>query len=211
MIAAFALFAAPILTDFRPALYYPQPAVTRRADLMDSPWPIQEVGTGGIALGDFILNSCGYQPFTIIESSTVEQQAPHAKLMQQVKAGFGRTMSRLPEVFGVSRQTLYNWLEGETPKEKYRGRLFQLSQAAGVFAELGVIPNAIMLDRTVAEGKTFLQLMAAGADGKETAKKLIRIVQRGRETQAKLDALLAGRKAKLDASDIWSRSLDENA
>lgn len=185
--------------------------IYQRTDTTKPQWPNQEVGTGGMALVAFILRPYGYQPLTIVESHPVIQQMPYAQLMRQVKAGFGRTMSRLPAVFGVSRQTLYNWLEGETPKEQYRGRLFQLAQAASVFAELGVKPDSITLDRTVAQGKTFLQLMAAGADGKETAKKLIRIIQRGRESRTKLDTLLAGRKSKLDASDIGAPFLDEGA
>lgn len=209
MITAF--LPVPMSADFAPAHYRLRPAIYQRADIVDRPWPNQEVGTGGMALKAFVLQAYGYRPFKVIEASTVEEQAPFAKLMQQVKAGFGRTMSRLPEVFGVSRQTLYNWLEGETPKEQHQERLRQLAQAATMFAELGVKPTAVMLDRTVAQGKTFLQLMADGADGKETAKKLIRIVQRGGESRAKLDALLAGRKAKLEATDVGAPSLDEKA
>lgn len=68
-----------------------------------------------------------------------------------------------------------------------------------------------MLDRPVAQGKSFLQLMATGANGQEAAKKLIRIVQRGADSRAKLDALLEGRKAKLLASDIGAPALDEDA
>lgn len=131
--------------------------------------------------------------------------------MGQVKAGFGRTMSRLPEVFGVSRQTLYNWLEGETPKVAHQERLRQLAEAAQIFAGLGIKPTTPMLDRTVAQGKSFIQLMAAGADGQETAKQLIRIVQRGNDSRAKLDTLLAGRRAKLSASEIGAPAMDEGA
>jgi len=209
MITAF--LPVPMSADFAPAHYRPRPAIHHRADIVGRPWPNQEVGTGGMAQKAFVLQAYGYRPVKVIETSTVDEQAPFAKLMQQVKAGFGRTMSRLPEVFGVSRQTLYNWLEGETPKEQHQERLRQLAQAATMFIELGVKPTAVMLDRTVAQGKTFLQLMADGADGKETAKKLIRIVQRGGESRAKLDALLTGRKAKLEVADVGAPSLDEEA
>jgi transcriptional regulator with XRE-family HTH domain len=208
MIAAF--LPVPMSADFVPAHFRPRPAIYQRAAIVDRPWPNQEVGTGGMALKAFVLQPYGYRPFEVIEAIAVEEQAPFAKLMYQVKAGFGRTMSRLPEVFGVSRQTLYNWLEGETPKEQHQQRLRQLAHAATVFAELGIKPSAVMLDQTVAQGKTFLQLMADGAEGKESAKKLIRIVQRGGQSRAKLDRLLAGRKAKLDASDVGAPFMDEN-
>lgn len=39
----------------------------------------------------------------------------------------------------------------------------------------------------------------------------MRIAQRGRESRAKLDELLGGRKARLEASDIGAPSLDEDA
>jgi DNA-binding PucR family transcriptional regulator len=207
MIAA--LLTVPMSVDFAPAHFRPRPAVYQRTAIVDRPWPNQEVGTGGMALEAFVLQPYGYRPFKVIEAVAVEEHAPFSKLMHQVKAGFGRTMSRLPEVFGVSRQTLYNWLEGETPKEQHQQRLRQLAHAATVFAELGIKPSAVMLDSTVAQGKTFLQLMADGAEGKETAKKLIRIVQRGGESRAKLDRLLGGRTAKLEASDVGAPYMDE--
>lgn len=53
--------------------------------------------------------------------------------MLDIKAGFGRTMMRLPEVLGVSRQTLCNWLDGETPKEPHQAKLVELAEAARIF------------------------------------------------------------------------------
>lgn len=206
-----ALPCLPLLAEFAANHSRSPSAIYQRVKVTPRVWPIQQVGTGGIALQAFVRQPYGYQPFTVLEVHAVQDHAPFTKLMQEVKAGLGRTMSRLPEVFGVSRQTLYNWLDGETPKPQHQERLRQLAQAANVFAELGLKPSAVMLDRTVAQGKTFLQLMADGADGKDTAKKLVRIVQRGNDSRAKLDALLGGRKAKLEASDVGSPSLDESA
>jgi hypothetical protein len=75
----------------------------------------------------------GYSPFAILEVELATDQdtyAPYTDLMKEVKTGFGRTMSHLPAVFGVSRQTLYNWLNGETTKEQHQGKLVQLAAAA---------------------------------------------------------------------------------
>ena len=74
------------------------------------------VGTGGTEGIDFVTSRQGYSSFVIIKAEVAaspEPYAPYADLMKEVKAGFGRTMSYLPSVFGVSRQTLYNWLNGE--------------------------------------------------------------------------------------------------
>jgi transcriptional regulator with XRE-family HTH domain len=205
------LLPVPVSTDFAAVHYRPVPAIYSRAQVLERPLPVQVVGTGGVASALFVRQAFGYQAYEVLEQPQLIENAPYAELMGQVKAGFGRTMSRLPEVFGVSRQTLYNWLEGETPKVAHQERLRQLAEAAEVFAGLGIKPTTPMLDRTVAQGKSFLQLMAAGAGGQETATKLSRIVQRGNDSRAKLDRLLAGRRAKLSASDIGTPALDEDA
>lgn len=214
------LFAVPATVDFAAAHYRPELAIYGRAPTFQRPpsaYQLQaigvvgEVGTGGVASAAFIDKSMGYAPFLVLETSQPAEHAPYAQLMRQVKEGFGRTMSRLPEVFGVSRQTLYNWLDGETPKPAHQERLVQLAAAARVFNELGIKPTSALLDRSLAQGKSFLQLLANGADGKETAKKLARAVQRGAEARSKLDALLEGRKSALASSDIGAPALDEKA
>lgn len=201
----------PATADFAAVHCRELPAIISRVKVVERPLPFIEVGTGGLHIESFVRMGMGYQRFVVLEQAPQVEDAPYAMLMEQVKAGFGRTMSRLPEVFGVSRQTLYNWRDGETPKAAYQERLRQLADAAQVFADFGITPTTPMLDRTVTQGKTFLQLMASGADGKETAKKLVRVVQRGNVSRAKLDNLLAGRKTKFSASDIGAPALNEDA
>jgi transcriptional regulator with XRE-family HTH domain len=203
------LYLVPPTTDFAPIHYNPEPAFIRPAQFANQPVPLLTVGTGGLASELFLRQGIGYLPYQVIEHIQTAQDAPYAKLMEQVKTGFGRTMSRLPVVFGVSRQTLYNWLNGETPKPVYQERIKQLADAAQVFADMGFKPTTSMLDRTVSQGKTFLQLMASGAPGQETAKKLIRIVERGNDSRNKLDKLLAGRKASLTAPDFGAPAANE--
>jgi transcriptional regulator with XRE-family HTH domain len=209
MIAEF--LPVPMTADFAAVHYRPQPAIVSRAQVVERPFPYMAVGTGGLAVESFIRTGIGYQPFIVLAQSQSVESTPYVKLMEQVKAGFGRTMSRLPDIFGVSRQTLYNWLDGETPKPVHQERLKQLAEAAQVFGELGIKPTPLMLDRMIVQGQSFLQLLANGAEGKEAAKKLIRIVQRGSESRTKLDNLLGGRKANLSSFDVGSPSLDEEA
>jgi hypothetical protein len=198
---------------YPPALEFHIPApIGARPPLL----PIPGVGTGGIETEAFYRQQIGYRMFDVVEalkSSTADQapvdQGQFADMMREIKNGFGRTMSRLPEVFGVSRQTLYNWLDGDTPKPSQQARLRQLARAARMFTEVGFKPNSLALDRTVSQGKSLLQLLSEGADGRETAKKLVRIIQRGVDSRSKLDELLGGRKIRLEASDIGAPSLDE--
>ena len=172
------------------------------------------IGTGGIEGVQFVMSRQGYSPFAILrrEPTTAREiYAPYTDLMKEVKAGFGRTMFHLPAVFSVSRQTLYNWLNGEIPKEQHQGKLVHLAAAARVFMEAGFKPTALSLDRTVAHGKSFIELIAQGADGKQTAEKLIRIEKRGASARAKLDALLSDRaSSRPDVADMGRPALNEN-
>jgi hypothetical protein len=115
----------------------------------------------------------------------------------------------LPGVFGVSRQTLYNWLKGETPKVVYQERIRELAKAASLFQDLGFVSTTQALSRALMDGKSFLQLVAEGADGKDMAKKLVSLIRRGDDSRAKLTALVGGRRAELTAYDIGAPSLDE--
>ncbi len=172
-------------------------------------------GTGGVEGVQFIMSRQGYSPFAILKVEPVntrEIYAPYMDLMRTVKAGFGRTMSHLPAVFGVSRQTLYNWLNGEIPKEQHQGKLLQLAAAARVFTNTGFKPTALSLDRSVANGKSFIELIGQGANGEVTAERLIRIEKRGASAREKLDALLGNRSSPSpEVADLGRPAFNENA
>jgi transcriptional regulator with XRE-family HTH domain len=210
-----ASFAAPDLaggTGYRPgpAIHPHHPPPFRHLPVIGG------AGTGGVESGDYYRRMyvlhMGYQALAVIVAQVqVPNPAPYAELMQVIKTGFGRTMTRLPEVFGVSRQTLYNWMNGETPKSAHQEKLRQLAEAARTFSAVGFRPTSLALDRTIMRGKSLLQLLSEGADGREAAQKLVRVHQRGSEAAAKLDDLLGGRKARPEASDMGMPSLDEDA
>jgi len=173
-----------------------------------------EGGTGGLEDFNFLSSRHGYHRFQLINAVTIVSEAhyaPYAELMEEIKSGFGRTMSHLPPVFGVSRQTLYNWKAGELPREQHQAKLIQLAAAAQIFSEAKFKPTPAMLERTVAQGKSFIGLLSDGGDGREIALKLIRIVHRGLAAQEKLDAFLGDRKPpSLDVSDMGRPSLPED-
>jgi transcriptional regulator with XRE-family HTH domain len=204
------------LADLASTGYRPVPAIHSHHPAASQLLPnIGAAGTGGVESGNcyrrMYFLPTGYQAFLVVVASpqTLDPE-PYAELMQVIKSGFGRTMTRLPQVFGVSRQTLYNWVNGETPKPAHQEKLRQLAEAARIFSELSFRPTSLALDRTITRGKSLLQLLSEGADGRDAAKKLVRIVQRGDEARAKLDEILGGRKASLEASDVGTPSLDED-
>ena len=171
-------------------------------------------GTGGLeGLRSSYRDRPGYQLFVIIvtEEALAPDEPSFADGMREIKLGFGRTMSSLTEVFGVSRQTLYNWLNGETPKEQHQGKLIQLAAAAQIFAMKGIKPTWPMLTRTLLHGKSFLQLIAEGSQGTETAERLVRLMQRGNKARAALAEVLGDRKApRPDISDVGAPFFNED-
>lgn len=179
----------------------------------NSDWPgVRHVGTGGVSSLDYYLRArAGYQLFAVVPRGRVANLSkPYVSLMQEIKHTFGRTFSRLTSVFGVSRQTLYNWLDGEVPKSSNQDRIVELAQAARVFNEHRYTPTTLDLTRTLARGRSFLDLIAEGDEGPATAKKLVNLIQRGLAARAKLDAVLAGNKpAALQPSDFGAPALDE--
>ena len=182
--------------------YRPAVAVYRRAIAADRPFPeIGATGTGGMARAVYFLTKQGYSTFEVVLPLENKDHQAFAQLMQVIKQGFDRTFSHLPSVFGVSRQTLYNWAAGETPKEAHQAKLTQLAAAAEVFLADGFKPTGTSLNRTIRGGKNFLELIALGTDGAVAAHQLIRIQQRGTVSKAQLNAVLGDRKAKLIEAD----------
>ena len=200
--------------DAYPNFYQAVPAHHLRVGVEERP-PVQcligDGGTGGLASESFYRLRNGYTPFAIEVSVEEPSGGPWADKMAEVKLGFGRTMSRLPEVFGVSRQTLYNWLAGDTPKEIHQNRLKQLAAAAAVFTEECFKPTSVMLDKTVSGGKSLLALVRDGADGTVAARKLIRLERRAAESRGKLETLLAGRTGRPQVGEMGTPAFREDA
>lgn len=182
-------------------------ALYARAPVQQRPLPSLQPGTGGFASAELLRQPWGY---AMVSVEYEEPASPYATMMEQVRAGFGRNMSRLPEVFGVSRQTLYNWLNGDSPAASQHARIRSLAEAAGVFQVRAFKPTSAALDRVLSGGKSFLQLMSEGADGRATAEKLVRVMARSAQARGHLASLLAGDKpAALSASDLGSATRNE--
>jgi len=171
---------------------------------------IDKVGTGGISSSTFFKSQRGYPAFYISNTKPKHLKKPdYPVLMSEIQDGFGRTMFRLSEVFGVSRQTLYNWKNGDTPKEEYRERLMQLHKAARVFSKEKFKPGANDLDIPLLAGQSILKLISQGGDGQELSEKLIRIILRSRASAKKLEVLLKNKVNALDKDKFSLPHLNE--
>jgi hypothetical protein len=97
-------------------------------------------------------------------------------------------------------------------RQEHQDKLVQLAASARVFSDRGFKVTSPMLSRPISPGKTFVQLIGGGADGAETAIKLMKVVQRGDKSRAALAEILGDRKApKPLVSDIGAPFFDEDA
>jgi len=202
--------------EFNDALtYFKQPpGVVYQQNVEGGPLPIfGDAGTGGVKWLFFAAERHGYKDVVLLKSpaSSVKKvtPTPFASLMETIQIGFGRTFSHLPTVFGVSRQTLYNWLSGETPNPKHQSKLLQLANVAETFIKEGFTPTSSSLSRTVMNGKSLLELLRDGANGEEMAAKLIRISRRGDEAKMRIKTLLEGREVATNNSIVGLRAFSD--
>jgi transcriptional regulator with XRE-family HTH domain len=103
------------------------------------------------------------------------------------------TVLELANLFGVSRQAVYDWQSGSQPSAEAAQRLATLARAADVFCAAGVIVDSKTLRRKVAGGGTLLDAILGGGDAVQVAKSLVQTLQRESGQRTALAKRLAGR------------------
>jgi orotate phosphoribosyltransferase len=121
-------------------------------------------------------------------------------------------MSDLVNLFGVSRQTIYNWQTGEQPSLDNAARLDDLAKAVDVIVAEGIKTPSQLVKRKLVGGKTLLETVRDGGSASEAAHSLVRIVKREIEQSKALESRLGRRKrAEQFYTDCGSLMLDEDA
>lgn len=163
-----------------------------------------------MSLSNFSSDSTNVGAVSGVPDITAHNSLSCAELMLEIKTVFGRATPRLAAVFNVSRETLFSWANGAAPAEDHWRKLRELAAAARVFLSHELKPTVAALDLTVARGKSFLSLISEGADGAETAERLVKIVHRAETANARLDAILEGKlRVPLSPHDFGAESFDE--
>ena len=181
------------------------------------------VGTmGGVTLAMLtqsnITSNSGVQ-FRYVKAHPSEAQAAPIALqptpiddLARIRQVLKPTVLELANLFGVSRQAVYDWQSGAQPNIQTALRLAELARAADVFALSDVTVNSQTLRRTVTGGVTVLDAVMNGNNAVELARQLVKTLQRENSQRERMAAQLAGRKSvRADSSDYGSPSLDEKA
>lgn len=124
-----------------------------------------------------------------------------AEDMEQIRKVLSPAMSDLAKSFNVSRQTIYNWLNGEQPTAEHSARLRDLALVADIFADAGVTVSGVLMKRRVIEGKNLFEIIRAGGSARDAAHLLMQIIRSETIQRERLAARLAGRTVSQDSAD----------
>lgn len=172
------------------------------------------VGTGGMSTPSYFRHrkERGYQFVQVpAREGTRAGIRPPIEHLQQIRSVFKPAISDLANLMGVSRQTVYNWMAGESPSAGSASRLEDLAKAADLVAAHGLNSNGYLFKRKIRDGKTLMDIARDGGSAQDAARSLIRIVEQESAQRDLLKGGLAGRHfAKRDNSEFGIPMLDED-
>jgi len=131
---------------------------------------------------------------TTEESAVTEVETTPAEKLQRIRDILSPGVSTLATIFGVSRQTVYNWLSGEQPRPEHLARLKDLTRAADVLAESGIPITGFLLKRPIAQGKHLFEVSQSGGSAEDAARRLVQTVRYETEQRQRFTARFAGRR-----------------
>ena len=106
-------------------------------------------------------------PYFDVKTTDAEAVRPDirsaAEHLANIRQVLNPAIADLATTFGVSRQAIYKWIGGETtPEDDKLERIRSLSLAADAFQKAGVARASSLLKMKAFEGRSLLDLVAAG-------------------------------------------------
>jgi transcriptional regulator with XRE-family HTH domain len=163
---------------------------------------------GGGTGGEFVLErvqrtAASVQPvaqlFDFVELASIRSPAENLARIREV---LKPAVSDLATAFGVSRQSIYNWLNGDPLADGNATRLQDLAQAADVLANEGIAVTAALLKRKFANGRTLLQVSQVGESAVDAARLLVQIHKRETIQRERMNARLVNRAKTPPTADF---------
>jgi transcriptional regulator with XRE-family HTH domain len=152
--------------------------------------------TGGVS--DSRVQLRRLQPASYLHDAVlpaVETEAVRTPLedLLRIREVLSPAISDLAITFGVTRQSVYNWLNGEPVADPNAAKLRDVAQAADFLAHEGVTVNSTLLKRKFSSGRTLLQVAQGGESARDAAAELVRILRREADQRARIAARFAAR------------------
>lgn len=155
------------------------------------------VGTGGDYTPAYHALRESKNVFSKPRAVPIKQSATTIAIdIEKVRSTLNLTMADLARCLGVSRQALYNWLDGGSIKSENLAKLMELKSAADVIVAANLPERALFLRRKLVGGKTLLDLVAGGGNGVAAAHTLVELARVETEQRTALANLFGDRKSK---------------
>ncbi len=158
---------------------------------------LTNIGTGGHLSAEQLQRGAQQvqyaTPAPVTEMAEVEQARTPGEDLARIREVLRPAVSDLATTLGVSRQSVYNWLNGEQVGEENAARLQDLAQAADVLDHEGVAVNAALLKRKFANGRTLMQVAQAGESARDAALMLVQIHKREAAQRERMSARFSNR------------------
>ncbi|WP_459199278.1 hypothetical protein ACQVRX_01625 [Ralstonia pseudosolanacearum] len=145
------------------------------------------------------------------DAPEVEHVRTPGENLTRIREVLNPAVSDLATTFGVSRQSVYNWLNGEPVAEENAAKLQDLAQAADVLLHEGVTVNAALLKRKFSNGKTLMQVAQAGESALAAALMLAQIHKREAAQRERMNARFANRAKTPATADFDLPSPNDHA
>lgn len=147
-------------------------------------------GTGGFLTAQNSAEALSryYYPYVQVESPSTQSYESHspAERVARIRDVFAINMSDLAALLGVTRPTVYAWLEGQEPtKSEALRRIRWLARTADVVEQANIPRLDKLIRRPVVEGRSLLDLLKAGEDPHEAIEALKAIANREAQTRRK--------------------------
>ncbi len=169
------------------------------------------VGTGGTLCPKQLqaaTASQAYRPDMFIPPQVIPTPKEHLVRIREV---FSPAVSDLAVSFDVSRQSIYNWLNGEPVAEINANKLGDLARAADMFAAAGLRADSTLLRRKFSQNRTLLQLVQAGESAVDAIRLLIPVLQREAQQREEMAALFARRVSGPATADMDFPAANDDA
>lgn len=171
------------------------------------------IGTGGELSLEHLQSSAQQaqhrvSAFVVAE---VDQMRAPSENLSRIREVLNPAVSDLATTFGVSRQSVYNWLNGEPVADENAAKLRDLAQAADVLTHEGVSINSALLKRKFSNGRTLMQVAQAGESATEAAQMLIQIYKREAIQRERMNARFGNRAKTLASADFDLPSPNDHA
>lgn len=130
---------------------------------------------------------------TIDDAAQTDVVRTSAENLARIREILKPTITELANLFGVSRQAVYDWQAGKPLAQENAAKLDDLAKAADALAATGIDGSSQLLRRKIAGSKSLLDVVRQGGSATSAAQVLAQTLVREAKQREQLALRLAGR------------------